>query len=103
HGLDCLSTIAANIPGTFVGVSPQLSFYLYVTEDISSENPIEEQNWAAAAEKADSLGVDVMSVSLGYNTFDNSLFNYTYADMSGHTTLIARGANFASNKGMLIV
>ena len=103
HGLSCLSTIAANMPGIFVGVAPQTSFYLYVTEDVNSENPIEEQNWAAAAEKADSLGVDVISVSLGYNTFDSSVFNYTYSDMSGHTTLIARAANFASNKGMIVV
>jgi len=103
HGLDCFSTIAANLPGTFVGTAPQTSFYLYVTEDVSSEYPVEEQNWAAATEKADSLGADVVSVSLGYNTFDSSIFNYTYADMNGHTTIDARTANFASNKGMLIV
>jgi serine protease AprX len=103
HGLDCFSTIAANLPGTFVGTAPQTSFYLYVTEDVNSEYPVEEQNWAAATEKADSLGVDVVSVSLGYNTFDSSIFNYTYADMNGHTTIDARIANFASNKGMLIV
>jgi len=103
HGLACFSTIAANLPGSFVGVAPQSSFYLYVTEDLSTENPIEELNWAAAAEKADSLGVDVLSVSLGYNTFDNSSFNYTYSDMTGHTTPIAKAANLASNKGMLVV
>jgi serine protease AprX len=103
HGLACLSTIAANLPGTFVGTAPQTSFYLYVTEDVSSENPIEEQNWAAAIEKADSLGTDVVSVSLGYSTFDDSIFNYTYSDMNGHTTLDARAGNFAARKGMLIV
>jgi serine protease AprX len=103
HGMNCLSTIAANMPGLFVGTAPKTSFYLYRTEDISSEYPVEEQNWAAAAERADSLGVDVFSVSLGYTTFDNSLFNYTYANMDGNTTLIARAADMAANKGIMVV
>ncbi len=103
HGMECLSTIASNMPGNFVGTAPAASYYLYRTEDVASEYPVEEQNWAAAAERADSLGVDVFSVSLGYNTFDNSVFNYTYADMNGNTTLIARAANLAAKKGIIVV
>jgi len=103
HGMNCFSTIAANLPGSFVGTSPKSSFYLFRTEDISSEYPIEEQNWVAAAEKADSLGVDVFSVSLGYNQFDNSSFNYTYAKMDGNTTLISRACDLAAKKGILVV
>lgn len=103
HGMQCLSTIAANMPGTFVGTAPKTSFYLYRTEDIASEYPIEEQNFAAGTERSDSLGVDVCSVSLGYNLYDNSLFNYTYADMNGNTTISARAADFAAKKGMLMV
>jgi len=103
HGMQCLSTIAANIPGTFVGTAPKTSFYLYRTEDISSEYPIEEQNLVAAAERADSLGVDICSVSLGYNQFDNAQFNYTYSDLNGNTTISARGADIAAKKGMLMV
>lgn len=103
HGMECLSTIAANLPGTFIGTSPKTSFYLFVTEDISSESIIEEQNWAAGLEKADSLGVNVCSTSLGYTQFDNASTSYTYADMNGHTTLSAKAANIASKKGMLLV
>ena len=103
HGMSCLSTIAANMPGVFVGTAPKTSFYLYCTEDVNSEYPVEEQNWVAAAERADSLGVDVFSVSLGYNTFDSSRFDHTYADMNGHTTLIAKAADFAANKGIIVV
>ena len=103
HGMNCFSTIAANMPGSFVGTSPKCNFYLFRTEDEKSEYPIEEQNWVAAAEKGDSLGVDVFSVSLGYNTFDNSSFNYSYADMNGKTTLIAKAANLAAKKGILVV
>ncbi len=103
HGTNCLSTIAANMPGIFVGTAPKTSFYLYRTEDAATEYPIEEQNWATAAERADSLGVDICSVSLGYFTFDNAIFNHTYADMDGNTTIIAKAADFAAKKGMLIV
>ncbi len=103
HGTNCLSTIAANMPGLFVGTAPKTSFYLYRTEDAATEYPIEEQNWAAGAERADSLGVDICSTSLGYNTFDNASFNHTYADMDGNTTIIAKAADIAAKKGMLIV
>lgn len=103
HGMQCFSTIAANLPGSFVGSAPKTSFYLYRTEDIASEYPIEEQNWVAAAERADSLGVDVFSVSLGYTTFDNNSLNHTYSDMDGNTTIIARGSDLAAKKGILVV
>ena len=103
HGMNCLSTIAANMPGIFMGTAPKTSFYLYRTEDVNSEYPIEEQNWAAGAERADSLGVDVCSVSLGYFDFDNSIFNHVYADMDGNTTMIAKAADLAAKKGMLIL
>ncbi len=103
HGMQCLSTIGANLPGTFVGSAPNTSFYLFRTEDVSSEYPIEEQNWVAGLERADSLGVEITSTSLGYTTFDNSAFNHTYADMNGRTTIAARGAVLAAKKGILCV
>ena len=103
HGMECLSTIAANMPGLFVGTAPKTSFYLYRTEDVSSEYPIEEQNLAAGAERADSLGVDLCSISLGYNQFDNPIFDHTYADMNGNTTISARAVDYAAKKGMLMV
>jgi serine protease AprX len=103
HGMQCLSTILANIPGVFVGTAPKTSVYLFRTEDAATEYPVEEQNWAAGAEMADSLGVDLMSVSLGYTLFDNSVYNHTYADMNGNTTIISRAADMAAKKGMLVV
>ncbi|MDP4285015.1 MAG: S8 family serine peptidase [Bacteroidota bacterium] len=103
HGMECLSIIAGNIPGQLVGSCPKAKFYLYRSEDISSESPIEEENWIAAAERADSIGIDVTSTSLGYNTFDNPQFNYTYADMDGHTSMIAKGASLAAQKGMIVI
>jgi serine protease AprX len=103
HGMQCLSTIAANMPGVFMGTAPKASFYLYRTEDVNSEYPIEEQNWVAGIEKADSLGIDISSTSLGYFTFDNPVFNHTYADMDGNTTISAKGADLAAKKGIICV
>jgi serine protease AprX len=103
HGMQVFSIMAGNIPNQLVGSSPKANYYLYRTEDVSSESPVEEQYWAAAAERADSAGVDVISTSLGYNQFDNSIFNHTYADMDGNTTMIARAADFAAKKGIIVV
>ena len=103
HGMECFSIMAGNLPGQLVGSSPKANYYLYRTEDVSTESPVEEQYWAAAAERADSIGVDVISTSLGYNQFDNPVFNHTYADMNGHTTIIAKAAGLAAKKGMIVV
>lgn len=103
HGMNCFSTIAANIPGQFIGKAPKASFWLYRTEDDASEYPIEEHNWVCAAERADSSGADLISSSLGYFDFDNATLNYTYANMDGNTTMSARGADVAAKKGLLVV
>ncbi|MBP9882044.1 MAG: S8 family serine peptidase [Chitinophagales bacterium] len=102
HGTSVLSTISANSPGTMIGSAPGASVYLFVTEDGSSEYPIEEHNWAAGAEMADSLGADMISSSLGYSEFDDAGFNYTYEDMDGNTTMVTRAADFAAAKGMIV-
>jgi hypothetical protein len=103
HGTHCFSTIAAHMPGTFVGTAPKTSFYLFRTEDVPTEYPIEEQNLAAALERADSAGVDMASMSVGYYDFQEPSFNYTYADMDGNTTISGRASDYAAAKGMLIV
>jgi serine protease AprX len=103
HGTHCFSTIAAHMPGSFVGTAPKTSFYLYRTEDVPTEYVIEEQNLAAGLERADSSGADMASISLGYYVFQDSTFNYTYANMDGNTTISARAADAAARKGMLII
>ncbi|MDO5974995.1 S8 family serine peptidase [Flavivirga jejuensis] len=103
HGTWVLSTMAGYIEGDYVGTAPDASYYLFVTEDALSENPVEESYWVEAAERADSLGVDVINTSLGYTTYDNANYSYTTADMDGDTAFITRGANIAFEKGMLLV
>lgn len=102
HGMSVLSCMAGNIPGSLTGTAPDASFYLFRTEDVSSEYLIEEDNWIAAAELADSLGVDIINSSLGYYEFDDPRMDHTYADMNGITTRVTRAANMAFQKGILV-
>lgn len=105
HGTACLSTIAGVIPGSFVGTAPDAKYALYVTEDGAFVDAIYElDNLVAGMERADSLGADVISASLGYNTF-SSPFNTSFSksELDGVNTLVARAANIATAKGMLYV
>ncbi len=102
HGTMALSTIAA-FDDQMVGTAPYAKFYLFRTEDEKSEYKIEEFNWLVAAEKADSLGVDIISSSLGYNDFDDTTMSYTYQDMNGNTALSTIAADIAASKGILVV
>ena len=103
HGTRVLSDMAGYIQDQFVGTAPDASYYLFRTEDTSSENPVEESYWVEAAERADSLGVDMINTSLGYRVFDNSNYNYTPADMNGQVAFISKGASIAVEKGILVV
>lgn len=103
HGTAVLSTIASYVDNQFIGTAPDASFYLFITEDGTKETPLEESLWVEAAEKADSLGVDIINTSLGYFTFDNPKYDYSYADMNGSKTFISRGAEIGFSRGMIIV
>ncbi|MDD4226551.1 MAG: S8 family serine peptidase [Mariniphaga sp.] len=102
HGMSVLSVLAGKIDGQFRGSAPGASYWLIRTEDDDSEYLIEEDNWIAGAEFADSAGVDIINSSLGYTTFDDPAMNHTYLDMDGNTTRVTRAANIAASRGMLI-
>ncbi len=103
HGSGVLSTIGANTDGVLVGTAPDALFALYVSEDASQEMPIEESYWAQAAERADSVGVDVINTSLGYMRFDRADYNYTMSDLDGNTAFISRAAEIAVSRGINVV
>jgi len=103
HGTACLGLMAGYLPNEYVGTAPKASYYLFMTEDVDSENIIEEYNWVSAAELADSLGVDVCSTSLGYVDFDMEEWTHIYSDLDGATAPISRGATIACSRGMLCV
>lgn len=103
HGTEVFSVIAAN-SDTFTGGAYEATFQLYVTEDDASEYRVEEYNWLFAAERADSLGVDVIHSSLGYNTFDDSSMDYRKAiDLNGKTAIISKAASAAIARGIVVV
>jgi len=102
HGMSVLSIMAGNKHGQLIGTAPKASYWLLITEDVNSEFLIEEDNWVAGAEFADSVGVDIINSSLGYFIFDDSTMNHTYSDMDGHTTRVTRAANIAASRGILV-
>lgn len=102
HGMSVLSCMGGNSQGSIIGTAPDASFYLFRSEDVTTEYLIEEDNWIAAAELADSLGVDVINSSLGYYDFDDPKMNHSYADLDGKTTRVTQGANMAFQKGILV-
>ncbi|WP_319231806.1 S8 family serine peptidase [Draconibacterium orientale] len=102
HGMSVLSCMGGNIPGELIGTAPKASYWLLRSEDSGSEYIVEEDNWVAAAEFADSVGVDIINASLGYTEFDDASTNHTYADMDGKTTRVTRGANIAASRGILV-
>ena len=102
HGMSVWSTICSDLDGTFVGTAPKASFYLFKTENQATETIAEEYHWVMAAERADSLGVDVINTSLGYTTFDNGIDDHGYADMDGRSTPISIAAVAAARTGMLL-
>ena len=102
HGTSVLSVMAADLPGYFVGTAPEATYFLLKTEDTGGEFPVEEANWIAGAEWADSIGADIVNASLGYTTFNDSTLNHHYATLDGRTAIGSRGAAIAATKGMII-
>ena len=103
HGTMVLSTMGAHADSAFVGTAPEASYLLLRSEDSRSEQEVEEDYWAQAAEYADSVGADLINTSLGYTRFDNKALSHQYADQDGQTALISRTASLLAGKGIILV
>ncbi|MEM9917782.1 MAG: S8 family serine peptidase [Bacteroidota bacterium] len=103
HGSHVLSVMGSNLPGLLVGTAPDASYVCIKTEDTGGEYLIEECNWVAGAEYADSIGADVVNSSLGYTTFNDKSMNYTFEDLNGRKSRATQAANIAFSKGMIMV
>ncbi len=103
HGTMVLSTMGALLPGEIIGTAPEATYWLLRSEDAGSEYPVEEDYWVAAAEYADSVGVDIINSSLGYTIFDQFDWSHTYGEMDGNTAHSTIGADLAASKGILVV
>ena len=103
HGTKVLSTMTIRMPHYYIGTAPQASYWLLRCEDAQSEQEVEEDYWAMAAEFADSVGCDLINSSLGYNNFDKGYESHQLWQLDGHSTFISRSASLVAQKGMILV
>ncbi len=96
HGTYTWSALGGAADGYLYGPAYEASFILAKTEDVSMEEPIEEDNWMAGMEWADSIGADVISSSLCYIDW------YTYSDLDGNTAVITIAADMAAERGIVV-
>lgn len=103
HGTIVTSTMAILAEGTLVGTAPKANYFFIRSEHPLSEELIEEDFWAQAAEIADSMGADVINSSLGYTTFrDFPQGDFTYEDVDGVTSIASRAATILGQKGVVV-
>lgn len=102
HGTATWSVAGGYAPGQLIGPAYGASWAIYHTEDNSQEMPIEEDHWAAALERADSIGADIVSSSLGYRDFDSSQYSYTYSQLNGQTAISTIAAKHAAALGIIV-
>lgn len=103
HGTAVLSILSGFSSGNLIGPAFNSKFVLAKTEDVTEEVNSEEDNYAAALEWMDSIGVDITTSSLGYSEFDANQTSYTYADMDGKTTIVTQAAEFAFSRGIVVI
>jgi subtilisin family serine protease len=102
HGTGTWSLAGGFVPGQLVGPAYGASWAVYHTEDNNQEMPVEEDHWAAALQRADSIGADIVSSSLGYRYFDSSQYNYSYQQLNGQTAISTLAARHAASLGILV-
>lgn len=102
HGTYTWSTLGGFDPGRQVGAAYRASFVLARTEDVLREVHAEEDNYVAALEWADSLGVDIVSTSLGYRYFDDGSA-YSFGELDGETLPITIATERAAERGILVI
>jgi len=97
HGRMVLSCIAGIMNGEqLLGMAPDAQFLLARTE-VAAEPKKEEVWWVQALEWADQNGADIVNSSLGYGKQ-----RYILKNMDGKTSMVAKAANTAARKGILV-
>ncbi|MCP5063153.1 MAG: S8 family serine peptidase [Ignavibacteriae bacterium] len=103
HGTSVFSILAGFHETFLIGPSFNSEFILAKTEYVPSETNVEEDNYAAALEWMDSIGVDITTSSLGYNIFDKGQSSYEYSDMDGETAVVTKAVELAFSKGIVTI
>ncbi|HEX9106010.1 MAG TPA: S8 family serine peptidase, partial [Longimicrobiales bacterium] len=117
HGTGTASVLGGNKPGTILGAAYGATFLLAKTEvdNLAVDSHQDEDRWVQGVLWMDSVGVDVVSSSLGYR-YDfpdtaaapmyrepNGLLAYTCAAMNGHTTRTSIAAAQLARRRILLV
>jgi len=102
HGTLTLSVLAGFQEGRLIGPAYGASLLLAKSEWLPTETHLEEDHFVEALEWLEARGADVVSISLGYNTFDDG-DDYTYEDMDGKTAVSTVACNVAVSKGVVVV
>ncbi len=103
HGLATSSIALGLQDGQLVGPAYGADVLAGTTEFAPTETHAEEDAFVAGLEWMEQQGADVVSVSLGYTTFDPGQGDFTYANMDGNTTLVTRAADIAVSLGVAVV
>jgi hypothetical protein len=103
HGTEVWSLLAAGLPTQIVGIAPDAEYILAKTEDVRSETRVEEDNYVAALEWADSLGADIITSSLSYLQFPEDGFGYNFSDLNGDVAVTTVAADSAVARGIVVV
>lgn len=97
HGTAVFSVIGGFDEGNLIGAGYDANFILGKTEIIDDEIQGEEDNWVAAAEWMEALGIDIISSSLGYIDW------YDTSQLDGNTAVITIAADIAAAFGVVVV
>jgi subtilisin family serine protease len=103
HGTKVLSAMAINKPYYYIGTAPRASYWLLRSEDLQTEQEVEEDYWTMAAEFADSVGCDLINSSLGYTEYDHHYMRFKQWQLDGRTAFISRSASMLASKGIVLV
>ena len=103
HGTKVLSAMAVNEPNYYIGTAPKSSFWLLRTEDLQTEQEVEEDYWVMAAEFADSVGCDIINSSLGYNVYDSPDMTHKLWHLDGRTAFVSQVASILASKGIIMI
>lgn len=103
HGAHVVACLAGRKDIEYYGPAYNATLLLAVSDDADSEYSVEEDRWIAAVEWCDSLGADIITSSLVYNTFDDSDADYTIEEMNGKTSFVSRAATIAASHGIAII
>ncbi len=107
HGTLTMSVLGGHKPGQLIGPAYGSQFLLAKTEYVPTETRIEEDNWMAAIEWMESIGVDGVSSSLGYNDFDPpgpgpGDYSWDNGDFNGRTAVTSLAAVRAARLGVVV-